>query len=68
MTAHELSKEMTNLEANNVLAYWDNKDDARFLTAKQLMRLGDSKTLAVATLMLQKQNESSEMYELAYCS
>lgn len=51
-----------------------NKNDMKSLTKKQietytiLVRLGDSKELALKTVLKQQQNESTELYELAYNS
>lgn len=67
MTAHELSARMTEQEAENVIKYWAEKNADKLVEFKSLVRLGDSKRLAVATVMLDKKY-STETYEQAYYS
>ena len=67
MKAFELEAEMTEQQADNVIAMWEHTKSEKLDSAKSLMRLGDSKILAVATVMVQV-NHSTEMYKEAYYS
>jgi hypothetical protein len=67
MTALELANEMTEKEVNNVLNYWVDMESAKVKEYETLVRMGDSKKIAVATLMLKKDNSSEEYYR-AYCA
>lgn len=67
MNAHDLAKEMTEKEADNVIGYWENNDSSKLATFKRLVSLGDSKILAVATVMTMEKKDS-EIYQKAYYS
>jgi hypothetical protein len=66
MTVFELAKSLTEKQANNVVGYWDaNGMTEKLNTFNSLVRLGDSKELACATVMIEKEADYS-IYRLAY--
>jgi hypothetical protein len=70
-TIFKLSAELTTKEIANVLTAWANEGDAESIKEfNTLVKLGDSRELALATVMCDKANkkENSEMYQIAYYS
>ena len=67
MNAHELANKLTEKEVENVIAYWEQENSHKLDEMKSLVRLGDSKALAVATVMTAKDRDS-EIYRIAYYS
>lgn len=67
MNAHELANEMTEIEADNVIAYWKENELNKLSEMGSLLNLGDSKKLAVATIMT-KTNCDNTSYKEAYYS
>ena len=66
---YKLANEMTEQQVENVVAGWVSKNDKESIdTYNSLVRLGDSKQLACATVMINKvdKKEVSEMYRMAY--
>lgn len=73
MTTTEINKlanELTEQEVNNILGSWEQSNETKSIeTFNSLVRLGDSKGLAMATVIADKYNtkEESEIYYQAYC-
>ena len=69
---YSLAKELTDKDINNILKSWDeSKEEANVNTFKTLVRLGDSRGLAMATAIAEKykkQSQDNHIYELAYLS
>ena len=66
---NKVSNELTEQEMTNVIFYWENNDTDSLNQFNQLVRMGDSKELAIATVLDMKSNskgESEEMYR-GYC-
>ena len=63
-----LAKELTDKEISNILNSWEmNKETKQLDMFNSLVRLGDSKGLALATTISEKyKSVDSEMYETAY--
>lgn len=74
MTSQEiytLSKELTDQEVNNILARWEvDSEISSIKTFISLTKLGDSRELAVATIIAKKYNskDNVEEYRKAYCN
>ena len=65
---YNLSNELTEKEADNIIGGWkrDNETDV-IRTYESMVRLGDSKQLAVATAMADKYNKKDDSgYSKAY--
>ena len=67
MNAHELAKIITDEEVANTIATWESEGSSKLNEMKTLIRLGDSKKMAVATMILEKEHDS-ELYNFAYYS
>jgi len=66
MTVFELAKSLTEKQVDNVIGYWNaNCMAGKLKTFNSLVRLGDSKALACATVMIEKETDSS-VYKIAY--
>jgi len=66
---YKLANEFTEQEINNILGSWNTKNEVESLsTFNSLVRLGDSRGLALATVIAEKYNNKgvSEMYEIAH--
>jgi len=66
---YKLAKEFTEQEINNVLGSWNTNNETKELnTFNSLVKLGDSRGLALATVIAEKYNNKgvSEMYEIAH--
>ncbi len=66
---YTLANELTNQEVSNVIAGWKNANETKSIeTFNSLVRLGDSKQLACATVIAKKYNDkgTSEIYRIAY--
>jgi hypothetical protein len=64
---HTLANELTEAQVENILANWQETEDKALENFKSLVRLGDSRELAVATAISQKyRNDASEVYRVAY--
>lgn len=66
ITPHELAAEMTVEEADNVIGYWVDSDENKLSLYQSLIRLGDSKKLAVATAMLDVDKKPTPLEQLHY--
>lgn len=72
MTSQEIytiANEMTEKEADNIIGGWERDNESDVLkTYNSLVKLGDSKQLAVATAMADKYNkkDNEEFYSKAY--
>jgi len=67
---YTLAAELTNKEINNVLAAWDNTGETKIVNEfNVLVDLGDSRGLALATLIAKKYSgvNGYESYYNAYC-
>ena len=64
---YSLAKETTEAQLNNLVNGFDDKQTALY---NSLVRMGDSKELALWTVIAEKYNavEVSEMYNIAYLS
>lgn len=65
-----LANELTEQQVNNILGSWEQINETKSIESfNGLVRLGDSKQLAMATVIADKFNskEESEMYYQAYC-
>lgn len=73
MTTQEiytLANELTKQEVNNILGSWEKKEETKSIESfNSLVRLGDSKELAMATVIAEKYNskENYTEYHNAYC-
>jgi len=68
---YKLANEFTEQEINNVLGSWNTNNETKELnTFNTLVKLGDSRGLALATVIAEKYNNKgvSEMYEIAHQS
>lgn len=65
MDVHEFAASMTEKEANNVIFYWEQQCTEKFERFQRLMKLGDSKQLATATVMMSQAHDST-MYQQAH--
>lgn len=66
---YKLANEITEQEVENVFGEWEAKNETeKIKTYNSLVRLGDSKQLACATVMLNKpiDKETLENYRIAY--
>ena len=66
---YNLAKELTEQAIKNVLGAWDNENDTNSINEfNTLVQLGDSKALAIATVIANKFNkkEESKIYYSAY--
>ena len=64
---HTLANELTEAQVENILSHWEATEDKALETFKSLVRLGDSRELAVATVISEKyRNNDSEIYRVAY--
>ena len=65
---YKLSKELTEKEINNVLGYWESNNETKQTeTFNTLVRLGDSRGLALSTTISEKyKNKDQSIYEAAY--
>lgn len=66
---YKLASELTEKEVLNIIIEWESKNEKeKIKTYKTLVRLGDSKQLACATVMLNKpiDKETKEFYRMAY--
>lgn len=66
---YKLASEMTEQHVENVVCGWEaRKQKESINTYNSLVRLGDSKQLACATVMLTKpvDKETKEFYRMAY--
>ena len=66
---NKLANEMTEQQVANVVAGWVAKNEKESIDEyNSLVRLGDSKQLACATVMINKldKKEISKMYKIAY--
>ena len=65
---YTLANELTDKEISNVLNSWEINNETKSIdTFNSLVRLGDSKGLALATTISEKyKSVDSEMYETAY--
>jgi hypothetical protein len=63
---HTLANELTEAQVKNILN-WQETEDKALENFESLVRLGDSRELAVATAISQKyRNDASEIYRVAY--
>lgn len=73
MTTQEiytLANKMTDQEVNNILGSWDQRNETKSIeTFNSLVRLGDSRQLAVITVISEKYNsvDNYKEYYNAYC-
>jgi len=67
---YKLASEITEKEIQNVLDSWEvSMETKQIETFESLVRLGDSRSLALITTISEKyKNQNTEMYELAYYS
>ena len=66
---YNLANELTNKEVNNIVAGWENVNEIESIrTFNSLVRLGDSRQLACATVIAKKYNskDNTEFYRFAY--
>ena len=66
---YNLANELTEQQVNNVLGGWNSANEIESIKSyKSLVRLGDSKQLACATVIAEKYNDKgvSEIYKIAY--
>lgn len=67
---YTLANELTEQEVNNILGSWEQKEETKSIESfNSLVRLGDSKELAMATIIAEKYNskENYTEYYNAYC-
>mgnify|MGYP000111744554 CR=1 FL=1 len=68
---YKTAKSLTEAQIENIVSSWnDNKEEEQIRLFESLVRLGDSKALAVATVIEKKYKKegSNSIYELAYYS
>lgn len=65
---YQLANELTEQEADNIIGGWERDNETETIrTYESIVRLGDSKQLAVATAMAAKYNKKDEgIYSKAY--
>jgi hypothetical protein len=66
---YKLASEMTEQQVNNVLGGWESANETESIRLyKSLVRLGDSKQLACATVIAEKINYKGvpEIYKIAH--
>lgn len=66
---YNLANELTSQEIDNVVAGWESDNDTESIrTFNSLVRLGDSRALALATTIAKKTRVNNyEEYYKAYC-
>lgn len=67
---YTLANELTEQEVNNILGSWEQRNETKSIESfNSLVRLGDSKELAMATVIAEKYNfkENYTEYYNAYC-
>lgn len=67
---YNLANELTEQEVNNILGSWEQRNETKSIESfNSLVRLGDSKELAMATVIAEKYNskENYTEYYNAYC-
>ena len=63
---YNLANELTEEEVNNILGSWEQRNETNSIESfNSLVRLGDSKKLAMATVIAEKYN-SKENYTECY--
>lgn len=67
MKTQELAKKLGEKEIQNILGFWEKNNDQKKLSDFNcLVRLGDSKALAMATVLNDNRPDSSDEYKAAY--
>lgn len=67
---YTLANELTEQEVNNILCSWEQRNETKSIESfNSLVRLGDSKELAIATVIADKYNSKKNYNEFykAYC-
>lgn len=67
---YNLANELTEQEVNNILGLWEQRNETKSIKSfNSLVRLGDSKELAMATVIAEKYNSKENYNEFykAYC-
>ncbi len=67
---YTLANELTEQEVNNILGSWEQREETKNIESfNSLVKLGDSRELAIATVIAEKYNskENYSEYYNAYC-